>query len=904
MTRRRDPVGRAARRYRAFLRLFPRHYVDDAADELCQLFEDEYRDAKRAGGPAVSGLWLRVALDTAVSLPGVWWTCLVEDGRGEMTGLMGDVRGACRGLARRPGFAVAVTLTLGLGIGATTTILSVVDGVMIRPLPYEEAATLVAVGATDPTRETGDTDGLLELERLSVPGYQALRERSRSLSGLAALEPMSVFLADDGDGPEEISSARASSELFEILDVSPELGRTFLPEEHRVGAEGAVMISYGAWQRRYGGDPDVVGRVEPRFYQPTTIVGVLPRDFRPPEAFFAEGALPDFWLPLQAAHDRYRNNWPALWAIGRLTASASVDRAREDATAVASALAAELPDVNVLPDGSHTGFGINPLRDQTVGATGGTLGIFLGAAALLLLLACMNTATLFLARLLDRSGELGVRVALGGGGVRIVRLLVVEACVVAAIAGAVGAMLAYGGVALFLRFAPPSMPSLSSVVVDGRILAATAVLSLGAGLAAGLVPALRLLRRSPWERLGSAGRTTEPLAGLRSLLVGGQMAVAVVLLSGASLLFASFSEIRSADPGFEPDGLVTLGVGIEGALRSSPPGAINTVSDAWDLALERIAAVPGVDAVAGATSVPFKAPSWTPRLLLEGDAPGTWRDGIAGYAVTPDYFATLGIPLLSGRGFDGSDGPTTEPVAIVNESFVRTQLDGREPLGTVVRRSDTLLETELRIVGVSADAVQARVEDGPRPAVYIPYTQFKGALQAIVRTPLPAGAIATDLRRAVAEFNPIEPVRDMMTMRERMGATRANPRFQAVLVASFAIVAVLLAAAGLYGSLAHWVGRRRRELGLRMAIGADRGAVRRMVLGEGMLVACAGLALGVVGALLSGRVLAGLLYGVRPSDPVLLASAVATLLLVAAAASFVPARRATSVDPVTVLKSE
>jgi putative ABC transport system permease protein len=869
------------------------------------VFEDEYEDARRRGGKGVAELWLRIALDTAVSLPGAWWACLLESGRGEMTGWIRDGSGAFKSLARRPGFALAVTLTLGLGIGATTTILSVVDGVMLRPLPYDEASRLVAVGLMNQMREQADDDGLVELERLSMLSYRSLRERARSFEGLAALVPTSVFLRDEGDGPDEVRSARVASELFELLGVSPALGRTFLPEEHRAGSEGAVLITYGAWQRRYGGDPDIVGRLAPRFYQPTTIVGVLPRDFRPPEAFFPADEPAEFWLPLQPDHDRYRNPLPAVWVIGKLQRDVAIDRAQVEATDIAAVLAAEFPDANVLPDGSHASIGINALHAQTVGSTGGALAVFLGSAVLLLVLASMNAATLLLARLLERSGELGVRTALGAGRAQIVRLLVSEACVLAMLAGALGVGLSYGGVAVFLRYAPSTIPSLASVGVDGRVLVLSAVLSLGAGLAAGLIPALRLLRKPPWDRLKSGGRIThDALSRLGTPLVGGQVAVAFVLLSGSSMLFTSFTKIRSADPGFEPIGVVTFEVGLEGAIRSSAPGTIGDVSQAWDLALAEIGAVAGVEAVAGATSLPFQAPSWAPRLLLEGDAVGAWREGIAGYAVTPDYFTTLGITSLSGRVFGRSDRGETEAVAIVNESFVRTQLGGRDPLDLVVRRSDALGETPLRIVGVVEDVVQARVEDGPRPAIYVPHTQYKGALQAIVRTPLPAAAIAPDLRRAVARFNPIEPVRDMLAMSDRMGTARANPRFQSALIASFAIVAVLLAAAGLYSSLSHWVGRRRRELGIRMALGADRGRLRGMVLAQGLAIALGGLLVGMVGAVAFGSALAGFLYGVSPTDPVLLLVTSIALLFVTTMASFAPARRATAVDPVTVLNSQ
>jgi len=905
MTNGPDETSEAVGRYRRLLAVLPECYRREAAEELCQVFADEYADARRRGKADVGALWLRALADTLLSVPGAWWACLRENGREGMAGWMRDMRGGFEGLMRRPGFSLAVTLTLGIGIGATTTILSVVDGVMLRPLPYDAASRLVAVGATHESRATGEGDGPVELERLSVQGYAAVDERTRSFDGLAALEPTSVFLADAGDGPDEVRSARVSSELFEVLGVSPALGRTFLPEEHRADAEGAVLITYGAWQRRYGGDPDVVGRPAPRFYQPTVIVGVLPRDFRPPEAFFAAEESPEFWLPLQPEHNRYRNPRPTVWVIGKLRGGTSLDAARDEAAGVANELSASFPEATALPDGSAASIGINTLHDQTVGSTGGALAVFLGSAVLLLLLASLNAATLFLARLLDRGPELRVRSALGAGGSQIARLLVSEACAVAILAGALGVGFAYGGVALFLRYAPSSLPNLASVTVDARVLAVSAFLSLGAGLLSGLLPAFRLVRASRGGSLGSAHRSTsEAMARLGPVLVGGQVAVAVTLLAGASLLFSSFTRLRSADPGFETDGVITLGVGLEGAMRSSAPGTITDVSQAWDLALEGIGAVAGVEAVSGATSLPFQAPSWAPRLLLDGDAPGTWREGIAGYAVTPEYFSTLGIPRLSGRWFDRSDRGDTEGVAIVNRTFVRTQLGGREPLDLVMRRSDAFGETPVRIVGVVDDVVQARIEDGPRPAIYVPYTQFTGALQAILRTSLPLDVIAPDLRRAVARFNPIEPVRDVMAMDDRMGAARATPRFQSALISAFALVAVLLAAAGLYSSLSHWVGRRQRELGLRMALGADRGDVQRMVLGQGLGVALVGLLLGVAGALASGRALSGLLYGVSPYDPMLLFVAGIMLLFVAVLASYAPARRATSVDPVTVLNSQ
>ncbi len=815
---------------------------------------------------------------------------------------------AVRNLRRRPSFALGVALTLGLGIGATTTIFGVVDGVMLRPLPYDDPSKLVTVGVVLPTAERVDgAPGLQDLGLISTPNYVDFGERTRSFENLAAIGTTSVYFPDVGDGPEVAMAANVSPELFAILRVSPALGRTFLPEEY-IGASGpAVMLSYGTWQRRYGGDPGVVGRTLDRIGQPMTIVGVLPRDFRPPEAFFPGDEVPEFWIPFQPVQRRFsRRGARSLHVLGRLAQDISVEEARAEAGRIAADLALEFPDGNVEPDGSHVGIGVNGLHAQTVGGTGRALGIFLGAAGLLLLLAAMNAATLLLARSLDRTQEFGVRMALGAGRTRVVRLIVAEAGILATVGGAFGVLLAYGGVGAFVRYAPSSIPRLSTIAVDARVLVVAAVVSLATGLAAGLLPAIRLTRRGPWERLEVGGRWfSEPMSGLRSVLVSGQIAVALVLLSGAGLLFSSFVRIRSVDPGFEAGGLITMNVGVEGFARSQPdvfdPAAIWA---SWDIALAELKGVPGVESVGGTTNVPFQSPSWAPRLLLPGDASDTWREGIAGYAITPDYLETMGTELLQGRGFARLDGPDAERVALVNEAFIRSQLRGEDPLGMMVRLSEGDEEIPVRIVGVVEDVVQTRAEEGPRAAFYVPYTQARGEFHAVVRTALPPEAIIPSLRSAVGRFNPIEPPRDLLPMWDRMAGTRTTPLFQAMLIGGFALIAMLLAALGLYGSLAHSVGRRQRELGVRMALGADRAGVLRMVLGQGMRISMAGLVAGVFAALLFTRLLRGFLYGVEPHDPVTLLAVGAVLVLVSGAACLAPARRATAVDPVTVLRAE
>ena len=819
-----------------------------------------------------------------------------------MGSVIQDLRIAARNIQRRPGFALGVALTLGLGIGATTTIYSVVDGVMLRPLPFEAPEELVAVGTTFPGREWEEgADGLQHLAGTSVANYVDLEERARSFQALAAVEQSSILFPDEGQGPELAAAARVSAEFFDVLSVSPALGRMFVPEEYHSGSEAVFLVTYGAWQRRLGGDPDVIGGSLNKVGLPATIIGVLPRDFAPPEALFS--TVPDFWMPLQADHGRYASRgMRSVSIVGRLSAGTTVEEARTETTQIAAELARVFPDGNVYPDGSYFGIGVNGLHEETVGTTGRALLIFLGASVLLLMLAALNAATLLLARSLDRMRELGLRVALGAGRMRVTRLLLAEAGLLSALGGAIGVALAYGGVQTFLRLAPSSIPRTSMVAVDGRVLAVAAAISMTAGLAAGLLPALRLTSRAPWTRLQSAGRTVaQPGSRLRSALVGGQVALAVLLLSSAGLLFTSFMKIRAVEPGFEPEGLLSLRADLK--RPGAPEG--EHMWQGWDQVLAEVRAVPGVEAVAGTSNPPFQSPFWAPRLLLPGDPADLWREGISGYSISPGYLETVGTRLVKGRDIEVQDGPEAKLVALVNETFVRTQLNGADPIGLEVNHSERDATQSIRIVGVVEDVVQGRAEEGRRAAIYVPYTQTEWPfVQVVVRSQLPAEVLMPELRQAIARFNPVVPPRDMRTLEARMSASRTTPRFQAMLLGAFALVAMLLAAAGLYGSLSHAVGRRQRELGVRMALGAARSGVLWMVLRQGLGLSVVGFVLGIAAALGTTRILAGFLYEVEPTDPVTFGGVALVLLVVSVAACLVPARRATGVDPVNVLRAE
>jgi predicted permease len=832
----------------------------------------------------------------------------VRDARGVgvLQDLGQDVRLAARTLIRKPLFSAGVALTLGLGVGVTTTIYTVVDGVMLRRLPYQEPAALVTVGAASGAGALLAPD-VQDLGAISLVHYQYLRERARSFEVLAALNQrrlMPLSSVRDG-GEEEVPAREISPDLLDLLGATPPaLGRAFLPQEYGSPQEGAVMITHEEWQSRYGADPGVIGRTIGRIRGgrfAAVVVGVLPRGFRPLEAFSGPGETAGYYFPVAPDQKPPDRGWEEWYVLGRLKPGISIEQARAEVQGIAADMSREVPDAVGLRrrGGSSYQIGLNGLQAQTIGASGNVLLLFLGAAGLLLVLAAMNAATLLLARSLARTSEFGVRMALGAGRPRIIRLILSEAGILVVGGGVVGVPLAYAGVAAFLRYAPSSIPRLNAVALDGRALAVAITASLGTGLLVGLLPAIRLSRPESWGRPRSAGQTfAEPSSRLRAVLVGAQMSLAIVLLAGAGLLFNSFLRLQSVDPGFEADRVLRMTVPYKDA--ASLAGLSR--SGAWDRILDEVRRIPGVQSVAGTTAVPFQSPAATVRVQLPGDTPDTWRDSVAAYAVTPGYLATIGTRLLAGRDVAALDGPNTERVALVNDSFVRTHLAGSNPIGTVLRLAET--DYRVRIVGVVEDVVQRRAEDGFRPAVYLPYTYVSGAfVVAVIRTTVPANAVVADLRAVSARLIPARQP-DIRTMSDLIASTRTSPRFQTLLIGSFAVVATLLAAVGLYGTMSHFVERRRRELSIRVALGARRDGVMRMVLGRGLRLTIAGLAAGMIGTLFLTRALTGLLYGIEPNDPATLLLVGAVLVAVSVAACLIPAYRAISIDPVTVLKAE
>jgi predicted permease len=821
-----------------------------------------------------------------------------------MSTLISEVRITLRSLARRPAFTVVVLATLGLGIGATTTIYSVVDAVVVRPLPYDEADQLLAIGNTFPGREWDDERADLQhLAGVSLKNFQNWQERVRSISVLGAAERTSTLLADRGDGPELVPLVRVTEDFFGLFRIAPVYGRTFLPDDY-AGLNGAVaMLSYGAWMARFGGDPAIIGKPLQTVGTSATVVGVLPEDFLPPAVLGTESI--DFWSPIDATHPRYESRGRrTLYVFGRLAGGTTLATARSELDGIQAQLAAEFPDGNVYPNGDRLGAGANSLHADTVGTSRRALIIFFGASAMLLLIAGLNAANLLLVRGLDRQGEMGIRRVLGADRTRLMRGLLTESLLLSFGGGLVGIVIAFGGVEAFLRFAPRVLPRLGEVTINLRIIAITTLVSLAAGVVVGILPAVKLTARDLTTTIKENIGTTVALTGtrLRTALVATQLALAVVLVVGASLLFNSFLRVTMVDPGFNAQNLTVFSMPLK--RPNAPEG--ESIWQAWDGLLREVRSVPGLTAVAATSVLPFYSPQWAPWVLLPGEASDHRRKGTAGYMVTPNFFDVAEIPFVAGRAFSSTDGPGASNVAIVNQEFVRAHLTGQDPIGLPIRfRNGDDTFTELQIVGVVGNVVQTRAEEGPRPAIYVPYTQSDwSTANVVVRSDRDLTTLALELRQAAAQFSPYVPVRNLRSMTSRIRVVRTAPRFQALLLGSFATVALLLAAVGLYGSLAHAVGRRTREMGIRMALGAPRLGIFRLVLNQGLTVTAAGLAFGLAGAVLLTRLLRSFLFEVEALDAVSFTGAVVVLMLVAVLAIVVPARRATSVDVVGSLRAE
>lgn len=807
-----------------------------------------------------------------------------------------DFRYAVRTLLGRPLFLVAAALTLAIGIGANAALFSVIDAVLLRPLPYPEPERIVSVFETQPD--------LGEARDSPAPGNVLdWRQESETLSGIAAWWVESTtLLGDDYGDTEEIPSARVTVDFFPVLGVDALIGRTFLPEEV-VGEPTLAVLSYELWQRRFGGDDGVVGS-DIRFKNASwRVIGVMPRGFRTPGTLEGEVQLFKPW-DLEYAYgkkpDRARDQ-RFLRTAARLAPNASLDDAQAELAVIADAIAAAHPKTNL-------GWSVVlvPLREALVGDTQLALMVLLGAVGFVLLLACANVTSLLLVRASGRNREMAVRTALGASRLRLVRQLFLEAFLLAAVGGALGLVLARLSMDAMLWFAPAGVPRLDEVTLDARVAGFAVLASVVAGLLAGVTPAFQGSSAAPSLTLTSAGgsvSTDRRRQRLRTIIVGFEIAAAVVLLVGSGLFLRSFSRVLAVDLGFDPDKLLVVRMRLDGATYGG--GGAHPY---YTQLLEEIRALPGVVAAGGTTGLPMD------ELDIDFDRP-FWREGEprpdgGGLGVqirmpTVGYFETMRIPLLEGREVDIRDDRTKPRVLIVNETMARQTWPDESPVGQRLLIDYQNYEAVYEVVGVVGDTRFYGHKRATRRAVYIPHGQNPYLpLNIVIRTDRDPAALAPAIRRKALELDPAQPVHSIRTMDELMSGYLGQDRFAAFLMTTFAAMALLLATIGIYGVVAFSVSQRQRELGLRLALGAESRDIARLVLGEGVRIAAIGVVVGLGGAVIASRYLESILFGVSATDPATLVAAALLLMVTVLVACYVPARRASRVDPTQTLRYE
>jgi putative ABC transport system permease protein len=812
-----------------------------------------------------------------------------------MDSLSLDIRMGLRALLLRPGFTAIAIVTLALGIGANTAIFSVVNGVLLLPLPYPESEELMTVWLDN--RLQGWPQDVT-----SYPAYLDWRNGSTSFEDMSAWTFSRPSLTGDGE-PERLFGVIASPNLFSVLDVEALHGRVFTASDWDTDPN-AVVLDHGLWQRRLGGDPAALGAKLILNGEPFTVIGVM----RPGFAFGSEEA--QFWRPF--APDVLESSRNQLWlnVVGRLREGVTVAAARADMDQVGLRLEREYPD-------SSEGYGVTvvPLREHLIGEVDTALWILLGAVGLVMLIACANVANMTLARAAGRESEVAVRAALGADRRRLLRQLLTESVILSMLGGIAGLLLAAGGLRL-LRGLDPDLPRLPEVGIDPSVLGFTAMVTIGTAILFGLFPALRVSRPDLGEALKEGSRTAAGRrAGkaARQGLVVAEIALALVLLAGAGLLIRSYLEVRRLDIGFEPEGLLMTSISLPGA--SYPESG--DVYRFFQRLLADVEALPGVESVAAVDAVPLGTRFSSGFFTIAGREPVA-REGmmeVKSNGVTPGYFETMGIELVAGRTFEAADSADPRRVVIINETMARLYFPGEDPLGQqflfggperFVTEDEPNPEIPWNtIVGVVGDVPQRRIQAGAEPEVFYPYAEGRGdALTLIVRAANDPASIAGSVRAAVWAIDPDLPVADQRPVSDLVERSSSQERLNFRLLGLFALLAAALAAAGIYGVVSYTVSQQTREIGIRLALGADAGAVIRSVLRTALATTAIGLLAGVVLALLASRLMSSLLFGVTAVDPLTFIAAAAGLAVVALAASYIPARRAARLHPTVALRSE
>jgi predicted permease len=840
---------------------------------LADLPESSRRPIRRALGALPDAFWLRQRSIADIAV-------------------IDEIRIALRQVHQHAGFATTAAGILALGLGATVAMFCVTTQVLLRPLPYPDAERIVTVWETRAP----------DMEPLDVaPGnFLDWRERAQAFAHLSGVEPWSLDIAGN-PRPEIWFAAKVTEGFFETFGLAPLAGRFFMPEDYRPGHDRVIVIGEAFWRQRFGADPTVVGRVvrttEGQLY---TIVGIAPAALEPRMHLTASGYR-DVWLPKVIEEHEPRIRESGYWAaVGRLKPGISLEAAQAEMDALARQLAAEHPRA-----GERPGVRVLPLREHLVGDIRLAVALLAGSVVMVLLITCVNVANLLLARGAARGRELAVRAALGAGPRRLARQLLLEATVVAALGGLGGCLVAAWALAALGRLGPRTVPWIDTLHLDWRALVFAALATAAAALVAGALPAWRLTRVS----LATAGRATSTpdrlQHRLRVALVVAEVAMALVLLAGAGLLIRSFVNLLRVDPGFERDNVVVAQVF---AWDYNPsPAQLRTF---FDTALARLEALPAVQQAGAVSAMPFIEANINIEGLFSIAGRPQPPDGSAPRAhltvATPGYFRAMQIPLVAGRYFDDSDRAETRPVALISETLARRHWPpGDDPLGDRVRTQVSGRSLEAEIVGIVGSLRHDALDSGPRGEIFLPFAQRPfGSMTFVVRTADNASALLEEVRAAIWSANPSQPIYRSATLDELVDRTLTPRRFALSIAMGFAGIALLLAVAGVYGVLTAVLAGRLRELGIRVALGAGRRQIIGLVVGRALGLAGAGLAIGMAGSLVTGRLLQSVLFDTRPGDPATLAAAAGAMLVAIGLATVGPARRAVSTDPVVVLRVE
>jgi len=888
----------------------------EIADELSQHLEDRYQELLASGQSEDAAL--RTALDElkgedllARGLKRVETNCYREPivpGKASgnvFEGIVQDVRYAVRMLMKSPGFTAIAVLTLALGIGANTAIFTIVDAVLLRPLPFKDPSRLVMLS------ESFKSLGFLEVPA-SPPDIAVIERTQKSFTPLGAFQNKGFDLSGGGE-PEHIAAARVSASIFPMLGIQPLLGRTYTEQEDKPGTHVAVL-GYGLWQHRYAGRPNIVGQTIELDRIPYTVIGVMSKNFQFPLAGPKYNNEPaELWIPmaftpdeLQGWGDQYNNS-----VLARLKPGVKFNEAQADAALVTAEIKRVYPPAMVkIFNGVTPAIGLTPLHQAVVGSVETLLLVLMGAVGLVLLIACANVATLLLSRAASRSKEIGIRTALGASRMRLIRQMLTEGLVLALAGGVLGILIAFWGTSGLLSLVPSSLALPHSASLGGWVLAFAVTVSCLTAVVFGIAPAFQVSSVHVQGSLQESGRSGTPSRArhrLQGFFVTAEFALAMILLIGAGLLIRSFSKLLETSPGFRPDHLLTMSVPLsfEGYSKAAQ------VRQFYQQAIERIASLPGVKSVAASNDLPLERGITDNEMLQVEGRPGSTPIMTVTWALG-DYFSTMGIPLIKGRFFTPEDRIGSQPVAVINEETAKLVWPGEDVLGK--RLGHPFPNMMRTVVGTVGDVSDGPLGSKPGPHFYLPYLQLPDdyivysnvilPLNLVVRTSTDPASLTSAVVAQIHSLDPQLAVANIRTMDQEMASSVAAPKFNTFVLGLFAFLALFLAAIGIYGVLAYAVAQQSHEIGIRMALGAQRRDVMRLILIQGARLALGGLAIGTLAALGLTRMMSSLLYSISAGDPLTFVAVATVLLAVALLACYIPARRAMRVDPMIALRNQ